>query len=249
MGISAIILTKNEEKNIEACIKALQGCEEIIVIDDNSNDKTTQIAKKLGATVFIHSLQNNFSDQRNFGLEKAKNEWVLFIDADERVSKALSDEILQTIQNPFDPFTGYFTKRTDILWEKELRHGEVANIKLLRLAKKSSGKWQHPVHETWNIKGQIGELKKPLLHYPHQSIAEFLKELNFYTDLRAKELYDQKITSSFLSIIFYTKGKFFVDYFYKLGFLDGIPGLIVAILMSFHSFLVRGKLWLLWQKK
>src|SRR5258706_16237953 len=101
MQITAIILAKNEENNISECVKSTSFCDEILVIDDNSTDKTVSIAKKLGTKVISHSLNNNFSAQRNFGLSQAMNEWVLFIDADERVSNELQNEIISAVQkNP-----------------------------------------------------------------------------------------------------------------------------------------------------
>lgn len=135
------------------------------------------------------------------------------------------------------------------MWGKELRHGETGNIKLLRLAKKDTGRWEGKVHEEWKVKGEIGTLKNGIEHYPHKTIAEFLKEINYYTDLRSKELYEKRVKANFFSIIIYPKVKFFQNYILKLGILDGMEGLIFAILMSFHSFMVRGKLWLLWDKK
>lgn len=251
-AISAVLLTKNEEKNIEECLKTLSWCDEMVIIDDNSEDRTVELAKKIGATFYIHSLNNDFSTQRNFGLSKAKNEWVLFVDADERITKDLQDEILLSIssQNLLkQKMRGFYIKRKDFMWGRELKHGETGNIKLLRLAKKNAGKWEEKVHEKWNIRGKIGELKNPILHYPHQLISEFLKEINFYTDLRAKELYERGEKANILSIILYPKVKFIVNYIFKRGFLDGIFGFIYAIMMSFHSFLVRSKLWLLWRKK
>lgn len=249
MKLSAVVLTKNEEENIKECLQSLSFCDEIIVIDDFSTDKTVEIAKEMGVFVFTQLLNNDFSAQRNFGLKKAKGEWILFVDADERVSLALRDEIIQLTNNPITQYSGFNIKRTDFMWRKELKHGELANVKLLRLAKKDVGRWKGKVHEVWKIKGKIGELKNPLLHYPHPTLTEFLQNINFYTNLRAKELYMQDIQVYWASIILYPLGKFFLNYFIKLGFLDGIPGLIQAILMSFHSFLVRGKLWILWQKK
>lgn len=249
MKVSAIVLTKNEEKNISDCLKTLQWCDEVIVVDDYSTDDTVLLAKSLGINVFIHTLDNNFSQQRNYGLSKAKHEWVLFIDADERVSPSLRDEIIQLTKNPIIQYNGFYLKRLDSMWGEILEHGEVGNIKLLRLARKDGGKWIGTVHEVWQIKGDTGELKNPLLHYPHQSITEFLQEINFYTTLRAQELFKEKIHVSWMQIIAYPKAKFLVNYFLKLGFLDGIQGILVALFMSFHSFLVRGKLWQLWQKK
>lgn len=250
MKISAVVLAKNEEKNIADCIDSVSWCDEILVIDDNSKDKTAEIAKRSGAKVFVHPLNNDFSGARNFGLSKTTGDWVLFIDADERVTTSLSENIKDQISKIKDPkTTGFYIKRKDILWGKELKHGEVRQMKLLRLAKKNSGKWEESVHEKWIAKGKIGELKNPLIHYPHQNISDFLKEINFYTDLRAKELFNRGIKTNWLEIIFYPKVKFFLNYVFKMGFLDGLEGLIFAILMSFHSFLVKGKLWQLWQKK
>jgi glycosyltransferase involved in cell wall biosynthesis len=247
--VSAIVLTKNEEKNIEDCLDTLSWCDEVIVIDDNSIDKTVALAKKKSAQVFIYPLKNNFSQQRNFGLEKAKGDWVLFVDADERVSSALWYEIMEYTNNAINNYSGFYLKRIDSMWGKFLRYGETGNITLLRLAKKDAGKWEGKVHEKWQIKGNTVVLHNVLSHYPHQTIKDFLKEINYYTDLRAAELFDNKVKVRWSSIIFYPKAKFILNYFLRLGFLDGLPGLVFALMMSFHSFLVRAKLWLLWQKK
>ncbi len=129
-----------------------------------------------------------------------------------------------------------------------MRYGETGSIKLLRLAKKDSGIWEGKVHERWKVKGKVWELKNPLLHCPHQTISEFLSEINFYSTIRTQELFDQGVKTSVWQIIIYPLGKFIQNYFFKRGFLDGIPGFVVATIMSFHSFLVRGKLWQLWEK-
>lgn len=247
--ISVIILTRNEEKNIVDCFQTLNFCDEKIVVDDESEDRTAEIAEKFGAKVFKNALNDDFANQRNFGQEKATGDWVLFVDADERVTPELAEEIIQLTNNPVNQDEGFFIKRRDFLFGKEMKYGETGRIKLLRIAKRNAGKWTGKIHERWEITGQVGELRSSLLHYPHQKISEFLKKINFYTDLRAKELYDKGAKVYWWSIILYPKGKFLLNYFIKKGFLDGISGLIFVVLMSFHSFLVRGKLWLLWQRK
>ena len=195
--ISAVILTKNEEKNIEDCIKSVKWCDEIILIDDNSTDKTREIAEELGAKVFRRDLNGDFFSQRNFGLEKAKNEWVFFVDADERVTPSLCEEIIGLTNNPINQCSGFYIKRRDFTWGKELKHGETGNIWLLRLARKLQGKWEGKIHEEWKIKGKVGKLENSLYHYPHQTVNEFLTEINFYTNLRAKELFEKKVRSGF----------------------------------------------------
>lgn len=244
--ISAVVLTKNEEANIVDCLETLSWCDEIIVVDDNSEDRTVEISKKLGAKVFTRGLNNNFSQQRNFGLEQANGEWVLFIDADERVNEALASEIKNKILKIKNNFDGFYIKRRDFMWDKELKHGETGKIKLLRLAKREAGKWEGKVHEGWVVKGKTVRLKNHLIHYPHSTISDFLKEINFYTDLRVKELFEKGVRADFISILFYPTAKFLQNYFFKMGFLDGVQGLVFAIMMCFHSFLVRGKLWHLW---
>lgn len=245
--ISAVVITKNEERNIGECLASVSWCDEIIVIDDNSTDKTIEMAKKAKAKIYTHSLGNNFSEQRNFGLDKAKGDWILFVDADERVSSALWYEIMQHTNDSINNYSGFYVKRRDVMWGKQLSHGETGNIKLLRLAKKSSGRWMGKVHEVWVVDGKKAILNNVLTHYPHNSVEKFLKEINFYTDLRSKELYDKKVKVTWISIILFPTGKFIRNYILKQGFRDGIPGLVLAMMMSFHSFLVRGKLWLMQQ--
>lgn len=248
--LTVIILTKNEENNILDCLEGLSNASEIIVLDDNSTDRTVEVIgslKKKNVKISEHPLDSDFSKQRNYGLEKAKNEWVLYVDADERVSRELFSEILNKINE--DKFDGFFIKRKDVMWDKELKHGETGNVRLVRLAKKGLGKWEGSVHEVWDIKGKIGELENELMHYPHPTLKEFLREINMYSTIRANDLKNEGVSSSLWQIIAYPKAKFILNYIVKMGFLDGIPGLIVAIMMSFHSFLVRAKLWQRYQKQ
>lgn len=249
--ISAIIIAKNEEDNLEKCIKSVKWCDEIIVIDDNSTDKTSDIAKKYNATVFLRPLNNNFSNQRNFAISKAKNDWILFVDADEVVSDALAYEISNAIQlrdQNLKFFNGFYIKRTDHIWGKQLKYGEVGNISLLRLAKKGSGAWKGAAHEKWEITGSIGKLINPLQHFPHKTLIEFLGEINFYTDIKVQELMSKRTRIFFWDILLFPLGKFLISFFFKKGFMDGVHGLIFATIMSSHSFLVRSKLWLMIKK-
>ncbi len=251
--ISVVVLSKNEEENISDCLETVSWCDELIIIDDNSEDRTLEVAQNINPKLKIYkrSLDGDFSAQRNFGLSKAKGDWIFFVDADERVSVNLKNEIVYLISthDRAIKLNGYFIKRRDIMWSKELKHGETGNIKLLRLARKGVGGWQGKVHEEWKIRGETGNLENPIYHYPHQTISEFLKEINLYTDIRSKELFKTGINVYWSSIILYPLAKFGLNYFLRQGFQDFLPGLIFATLMSFHSFLVRGKLWLLWRKK
>lgn len=243
--ISAIVLTHNDTSILARCLKSISWCDEVIVIDDQSIDDTARIAKTLGAKVFTHALADDFAVQRNFGLEKAKGEWVLYVDSDEVVSEKLQHEIkAKTQQHAIgQQCDGYYVRRRDYWGGRWLTHGEAASVKLLRLAKKGTGLWIQPVHETWNIRGEVTELAYPLLHYPHQNVAQFLEEINRYSSVYARFLYSQGVREPSWVIAGKPMLKFFVNYIWRLGFLDGTAGMVVALMMSFHSFLVRSKLW------
>jgi glycosyltransferase involved in cell wall biosynthesis len=242
--ISAIILSHNDGDSIEKTLDSLTWCDELIVIDDASTDNTREIVKKHKATVIQHALDSNFAAQRNIGLAKAKYEWILFVDSDEVVPEKLAQEIKSAVSLP-GTAVGYSVKRNDWMWGRQLRHGETANVRLLRLAKKNAGKWERPVHEVWEVNGEVRELSYPLLHYPHPNVAQFLDNINFYSSLNARYLYEQHAHSPWWRIVLNPTAKFVYNYIFRLGFLDGTPGAIVAFMMSFHSFLTRGKLYLL----
>jgi len=245
MTLSVVILTKNEEGNIKDCLESVKFADEVLVINDNSTDKTTRVARKLGAKVYKRALNNDFSAQRNFGLAKAKGKWALFLDADERVSKDLAREIVQVINDPTLSYVGLYLKRQDFLWGKRLSHGEIGAVKLLRLARRASGKWRRRVHEVWDVAGKTYTLKNPLLHYPHPSLNEFLADINRMSSLHAQANHEEGKGSSLAKIIIWPSGKFMYNFVIKVGFLDGLPGLVVSLVMSFSSFLAWGKLWLL----
>lgn len=245
--VSVVILTKNEEDNILDCLETLKSFDEVIIVDDYSTDRTEEVIKRINLPFlkyYKRHLDGDFSAQRNFALTKAKNDWVLFIDADERMSQELGNNIKAFSETDKK---GFYIQRRDVMWGRELRHGETGDIKFLRLANRNKGKWEGKVHEVWKVNGATGFLNGHIMHYPHPTIKEFLSEISYYSTLRANELFEKKQKVNGFEIIAYPKGKFIVNYILKLGLLDGIPGLVVASMMSLHSYLVRAKLWLLYQ--
>ncbi len=242
--ISAVVLTHNSAATLSTTLKSLGFADELLVIDDHSTDETPMIAKSYNAQVTTHTLRDDFALQRNLGLQLAKGDWVLYVDSDEEVSESLAKELIQASRAHSD-VVGYMIKRTDKLWGKVLQHGETENVRLLRFAKKDAGEWVRPVHEVWQVKGLIGNFMSPLLHTPHPTVSQFLASISRYSTINAQHLYRQKTKIPLWHVVAYPVAKFFVNYVWRLGFLDGTQGAIVAIMMSFHSFLVRSKLWLL----
>lgn len=242
--ISVVVLTKNEEHNIERCLKSVSFAEEIIIIDDFSEDKTIEIARKFKAQIVQNNLNNDFAQQRNFGMQKAQGDWILCIDADEEVSPELAKEIQIATQN--NEIAAYFIRRKDFFWGNTLKYGEVSKVYnegLLRLVQRNAGTWRGKVHEAFQTKGKTAILPSFLNHYPHQTVKEFIQSVNMYSTLRAKELHNAGKKAVVFELIAYPCGKFIWTYFLKLGFIDGAAGFVYAFFMSFHSFLVRAKLY------
>jgi len=245
--ISAIVLTKNEENNIKSCLNGLKFCDEVIVVDDNSTDDTLKIAKKEGSRVYKRNLNNDFSGQRNYALSLASYDWILFVDADEIVSPELAKEISTRLKKNGN-VNGFYFKRRDIFLGKELKYGETGFLRIIRLAKRGSGEWKSSVDELWDVKGNIETFKNPLLHNSHPDLTQFLNTINERSTLNARRFYQEGVRISlkeWLKPFF----KFIDNFIFKLGFLDGTAGFVFAILMSLHSFLVRGKLYLIWKRE
>ena len=258
MRISAVILTKNEENNINRCLKSLDFCDEIIVIDDYSTDKTIDIINNVGnkniCSLHKRKLNNDFASQRNFGLKKASNEWVLFIDADEEATNELAKEVRSyVLDGDWKESEAFYIKRRDFFWEKELKYGEIKKVReqgIIRLVKKNSGHWMGEVHEVfYPANKKVGQLNGFLNHYPHQASTEFINDVNRYSSIRAEELFNRGTRTNVFQIIFFPLGKFLYNYFFNLGFLDGPAGFTYSFMMSFHSFLVRAKLYQMINKK
>lgn len=240
--LTGIVLTRNESKNIGACLQALGFCDRILVVDDGSTDNTAAVARKHGAEVMPHSLNDNFAAARNWALDRAKTPWVLFVDADEVVSSKLAAEIKAATQKI--EFKGFAIRRLDHMWGQTLKHGDVGDVWLVRLARRGAGEWRASVHESWQIEGRIGRLKEPLMHYPHPDLVSFLQRINHYSTLKADYFYKQNRRMSLLEIVFAPMWRFKKAYLLQLGFMDGTAGFVHAMVMAFYTFLVAGKTYL-----
>lgn len=257
MKISAVILTKNEEESITRAIDSVGFCDEIIIVDDNSTDNTLETIQKIKSKnlngnleirVLQRRLDGDFAKQRNYGLEKARGEWVLFIDADEIVPPKLQEEIKREV-NKFSKIKGFKIKRRDFIFGKELKFTEAGKRSLLRLGRKGYGKWQRRVHEFWDIDGTAKALKTPLIHFPHQTITSFVEEINFYSTLHSEANSSEGKRSTLGKIIFWPIFKLVDNLILKLGILGGSRGFIVAMIMSFHSYLAWSKQWISQNRK
>ncbi|MEK7498057.1 MAG: glycosyltransferase family 2 protein [Patescibacteria group bacterium] len=236
ISISAVVLTKNSEKTLDPCLKSISFANEIVVVDDFSQDKTIEIAKKHKAKIYKRKLNGDFAGQRNFALQHTHEQWVLFLDSDE--------EFIGGKPDLSDDYSGYYINRKDIFLDMEIKHGEAGRVKLIRIARKDAGKWKRKVHEYWDIGGKIGTLKNKILHNSHPIVKDFISKVNFYAIIHASENQKEGKRSNLLKILFFPLFKFLDSFLIKGGFFDGIHGFVYAAIMSFHSFLVWSVIWI-----
>jgi glycosyltransferase involved in cell wall biosynthesis len=232
MIITGIIIAKAENIS-KKILNSLGFVDEIIIVVDSPVRKVKQGGK---IKTYFRPLNNNFADQRNFALSTAKNDWVLFIDDDEYVSSELAREI--SLLKPGNR-SGFYVNRIDTCFHQRLLHGETGHTKLLRLARKGAGKYIRPVHETWQIKGGLGELSSPLYHIKDSFISEFIDRMTHYAQIDAGALANENKPFTFWRLFFNPKAKFIQNFFVRGGLLDGTAGLFQAYLMSIQSLTVR----------
>lgn len=248
--LSVVILTKNEEEMINDCLKQFQDwADEIIVIDDYSSDKTLEIAKK--HTDKIYSLkEKSFAQKRNFGKAKAKEKWLLYIDADERLSSKLKNSIRKIIARS-DKFSAYQINRINICLGKELKHTGYYPDYVARLFLKDRlSKWEGELHEHPLINGEIGKIKEELYHFAHRTIASMVLKTLEWSEIEAKMLYN----AGHPEITWWRFPRIIIPavlrrLFWQQGFRDGAVGWIESLFFGFSRFLTYARLWEMQKKR
>jgi len=243
--VTAVISAFNEANNIEMCLKSLSFADEIIVVDNSSSDKTSEIAKKYTKKVFVQKNNPNLIDlQKNFGFEKASSEWILSIDADEEVSKELAAEIKATIKKTTN-VDGYWIPRKNIIFGKFIEHTGWYPDPQLRLFRKGKGKFINAhVHESIELDGESAYLKEHLIHHHYKTIAEFMgKTINIYAPNEAQNYLDKGYQLSYFDAIRFPLNEFISRFFARKGYEDGFHGLMLSLLMAFYHFIIFALLW------
>lgn len=239
--LSVTIITLNEEKNLRKCLESVAFADEVIISDSESQDRTLSIAREFTDKVFQEPWQG-FARQKNLAQEKAQGPWILNIDADERVTPELKEEILSAIQKD-PPYAGFKIPRKNFFCGQWIRHGGWYPNYQLRLYQKEAGSFAlREVHEQVVVKGPVGTLKAPLEHYTYDSISDYLKRMDRYSDLSARQYLQEGKKVSWPEILFRTKYTFFKMWILQKGFLDGAKGLVLALLYSYYTFVKYAKL-------
>jgi glycosyltransferase involved in cell wall biosynthesis len=237
--ISVIIITKNEEINIEDCLKSVQWADEIILVDAESDDKTVEISRKYTDKIFIHPWEG-YSRQKRFALIQVQNEWVLSLDADERITPELRNEIETKKGKNFDAFKiprkNYFLGKhiTGCGWNDDYQ---------LRLFKKSKTDiTDNLVHESFFVNGKVDKLDNQMIHYTYRNLRDAITKMNNYSSLEALQKYKTKNVSP-IDFILHPASAFFQYFLVRKGYKDGKYGLMVSLLHAMTNMQIYMKIW------
>ena len=243
MRISAIVITLNEEGNIEAALESLRWADEIIVVDSESADRTVEIARRFTNRIYIRPWPG-YSAQKNFAAEQAQFDWVFSLDADERVSDELAREIERLKQGAEPEAAGFEMPRLTFYLGRWIRHSGWYPDRKLRLYNRKRGRWRGDfVHESIEVDGEVERLKGDLLHYTVNNSSEHHLRIDRYTSLAAAAMRAEGKRASVASITFAPLSAFIRSYILKLGFLDGMQGFAIARFAAHYAFLKNLKLW------
>lgn len=244
--LSAVLITRNAASQLAECLVSVAFCDEILVVDSGSEDATVQIAGRHGARV-IQSAWRGFGPQKQFAVEQAKHDWVLCIDADERVSEALRESIRAALQAP--GCTAWRFARCNKFMGRYLKHGEGYPDWSLRLFDRRAARWSdNAVHEKVVASGEIGTLQGDLLHDSAESLETYFAKQNRYSSLAAEAALARGERASVLRLLLSPGLRFIKFYFLRLGLLDGLPGLVHILVGCGASFAKYAKM-LTFQRK
>jgi len=238
--ISVAIIALNEEDRLPACLATLDFADEVVVVDSGSSDRTVEIAKQSGAKVFNNAWQG-FGAQKQFAIDQCRCEWILIVDADERLPPETVKEIQKTVQSSI--YSAHSLPRKNFFMGCWIRHAGWWPDRTVRLFKKGTAHMPPKlVHESLVIKGAVGELVNPLVHIPFRNLAHMLKKMDTYSSAGAKELYQKGECSSYCKAFFRAAWAFFYNYLVRRGILDGGPGLVIAVSDAVNKFFKYVKL-------
>jgi glycosyltransferase involved in cell wall biosynthesis len=243
-SLACVVITKNEETNIQECLASVMWATERIVVDAESTDRTADLARADGAKVFVRPWPG-FGAQKNYGIDQVSSEWILIVDADERVPDPLQKEIISRIGawKIGDP-VAYEIPRKNYFYGRWVRYAGVYPDYQIRLFQRGSARYNNvPVHENLIVQGSIGKLTIPFEHYTERRIRDHFRKFGLYTTLAAEEKGKTVRAVHTRDLLFRPLVVFFKSYVLKQGFRDGVRGLIVSVFASMYTFVKYAKLW------
>lgn len=241
--IAAVVITKNEAHNIGPCLESLRWVHDLIVVDAGSTDRTVEIAREYTSRVFIRSWPG-FGPQKNYGIDQATADWILIVDADERVTDGLQEEIIRSIEGAPDDVAGFEIPRRNVFYGRWIQGGGLYPDLQLRLFRRQAGRYDDVLlHEHLAVRGRIDRLTAPLDHYSMPTIKDHVRKMMRYTTLGAQEKLKTRSKVTALDIAGSHLVTIVKTYIFRKGYRDGIHGVIVALFAGLHTFVKYAKAW------
>ena len=242
LGLSVVIITKDEADNIAGALESVAWAEDIVVVDSGSEDATVEIARRYTDRVTTRAWEG-YGVQKNHATGLASNDWVLSLDADERVSPELAAEI-QTLMLSAPPMQGYRMPRTTWYLGRWIRSTDWYPDRQLRLYDRRVARWNtRYVHESVTVDGRVGKLHAQIRHYAYRDISHHLSTIDRYTTLAVRQMIADQERAGLLDLLAQGPLAFIRNYLFRMGFRDGVPGLIVSLMNSYYVWLKFAKLW------
>lgn len=245
MTLSVVVITKNEARNIKDCLESVHWADERVLVDAESSDRTVEITRAMHPPVHVFTRPwPGFGPQKNFGVAQTSSDWILILDADERVTPALQHEIQELLQRPSLDAVAYRVPRRNCLWGHWMRYGGMYPDYQIRLFQKGTASYNDvPIHENLIVKGAIGTLDNPLNHYTERRIEDHFRKMDVYTTLAAKGKWDVCPSVSWYHLLLNPLVTLCKVFLLKQGVRDGVAGLIHSLFASMYTFLKYAKAW------
>lgn len=239
--LSVAIITLNEEDRLPDCLQSIAFADDIVVVDSGSSDATVKIAKQYGARVFQETWRG-FGPQKQFAIDQCKNDWVLILDADERVPDETREAIIGVLDDAQGP-VAYSFPRKNYFSGRWIRHGGWWPDRVIRLCRKDACHYKPQlVHETLIASGPVDKITTPIEHFTNRNLHQTMEKMNHYSSASAKELFEKGVPSSSLKAISRAIWSFSHNYFLRFGFMDGFQGLVIAVMNAVIIFFKYAKL-------
>jgi glycosyltransferase involved in cell wall biosynthesis len=248
LPISVYILTFNNLRTIERCLKSLDWAEELVVVDSGSTDGTYEICQRHTDKLYRREFQGH-RDQYQYAADLTTRQWIMFVDADEEVPPELVEEIGGMLKSRAEDVDGFFVYRRTYYLGKWIRYGGWYPDGEIRLYRRDKGRWEGGLHAKIVVGGKVSKLKSRYLHYTYRNIADQIQTIDKYSRIAAEDMAQRGEKFSFFKLLFHPPFRFIKEYLFKSGFRDGLPGLIIVVSTMFYVFIKYAKLWELQLKK
>ncbi|MEO7502346.1 MAG: glycosyltransferase family 2 protein, partial [Gemmatimonadaceae bacterium] len=239
--VTVVIAARDEAANIEACAASVSWAREVIVVENDSSDNTVEVAKRAGATVFSHPFMT-IGGQRNAAITRAASDWILVVDADERGSPALGEEIARIVAAP-NGREAFRVPRRNFFLGREVKHGGWASDRPIRLFRSTQRYNANRVHEHVDVKGEVGELSVSLSHSTYTSLDDYFEKLDRYSRWWAEDRYERGRQAGPLAVIFRPPARFVSMFFLRSGWMDGAAGAVLSALAAASVMAKYARLW------